>query len=651
MKILKVFRRYNHVLLMVFMSLLLITFLIPQSVRGCGNQAGFNDPMGMAFGETFYQSDVQRASNDMEIVYSLGLAQFRIEPVNSFLLMEEARRLGVRVSRDHIKEELAAGPAGGQVSAVAARMGRSVDSVYDAIGRFAAFNMAAQWQLEPAALDSLPRTEVAYRDQTQEAVVQLSVIPNDAFLAQVAEPTEEEIKAHFDQGKDRITAHDDDGFKFGYRYSDRVAIEYLTVDPAKIKNDIRVSSREAQEHYDQNPTKYYDTVPRLVTPPSSQPSAPRFERRKLTFEEARERVKNDKRELKAAEAAQRLMNDVKRAAHGPWANAGMGEDKYLIVPAGVADISFEGLRERFSRKQQVERKYPVEYHKIELLDLEGLQQLDDISRAQASGSRGVGASFATMALRVKGLATIAEGDSVKGLNPMEPSELLMINKTALGQPSRPYQAFIFRVIQIAPAAPPASVDEVRDQVIEDLKLMSAHKIAKGHAERMLSAAQADGLRAAVAAESELRQLLLDAETAAGEEAGGTVPFDKKYADGFEPFKPTGKLTRRSFFDARVGTAGPLPEKVFELADQPAPEGGRRVAAVQLISSHKWVLVELEEVKPLYQEGFDRHLVRSSQQPFKIETYLFQSDWFKSDNIRARTRYEPPPRNDQPAPSR
>ncbi len=90
--------------------------------------------------------------------------------------------------------------------------------------------------------------------------------------------------------------------------------------------------------------------------------------------------------------------------------------------------------------------------------------------------------------------------------------------------------------------------------------------------------------------------------------------------------------------------------MFELADQPAPEGGRRVALVQLISGRKWVLVELEQVKPLYQEGFDRHLVRSVQQPFKIETYLFRSDWFNSDNIRARTGYEPPVRDDASAPS-
>ena len=491
----------------------------------------------------------------------------------------------------------------------------------------------------------MPRTEVAYRDQTQEAVVQLCVIASDAFLAQVGDPTEAEITAQFELGKDRATAHDDDGgFKFGYRYYDRVAIEYLTVDPDKIKNDIRVSSREAQEYYDQNPTKYYDTVPRLVTPVSSQPAPPRFERRKLTFEEARERVKSDKRELKASEAAQRLMNEVKRAAHKPWASTGMGEDSYLIVPEGAADISFEELRERFSRK------HAVEYHKTGLLDLEDLQQLDDIGRAQMSAARGAGAFFASLALRVKGLATIGEGDSVKGLNPMEPSELLMINKTTFGQPSRPYQAFIFRVIQIAPAAAPASVDDVREQVIEDLKLKKAHEIAKGHAERLLSAAQAGGLQAAVEGESEWKQLLLDAQSAAGEEAGGTVPFDKEYADNFEPFKPSGRLTRRSFFDARVGTAGPLAEKTFELAEQPAPEGGRRVAAVQLTSGRKWVLVELEEVKPLYQKGFDRHLVRSSQQPFKIETYLFQGDWFASDNIRARTGYEPPPRDDPSAAS-
>ena len=134
MKILKVFRRYNHVLLMVFMSLLLITFLIPQTLRGCGNQANFNESMGTAFGETFDQRDVSLANADMRVVYALRLAQSGFDPIDTFLLMDEARRLGVRVSRERVKEILASSPAGEQVAAVAADLRRSVDSVYDAVG-------------------------------------------------------------------------------------------------------------------------------------------------------------------------------------------------------------------------------------------------------------------------------------------------------------------------------------------------------------------------------------------------------------------------------------------------------------------------------------------------------------------------------------
>ncbi len=315
MKILKIFRRYNHILLMVFMSLLLITFLIPQTVRGCGNQRGLNDAMGTAFGKTIFQDDLRRISADMRAVAQLGMPLPADNPIDNYLLREEARRLGIRVGRDTVKQAVASGPAAQRLNAVASRPNRSVDSLDDAIGDSMAVSLAFNVQCV-AMISTQPRVEVAYRDQNEQAIVKLSVISSDAFLDQVADPTEEEIAALFQEGKDRETSHEDDVFKFGYRYDDRVAIEYLTVDPAKIKDSVRVRDKEAREHYEKNKTRYVDTVPRLL--PSSQPNRPRNRRRQLSFEEARERVKREKREIKAAEVAQRLVNEIKRAADRPW---------------------------------------------------------------------------------------------------------------------------------------------------------------------------------------------------------------------------------------------------------------------------------------------------------------------------------------------
>ena len=635
MKILKVFRRYNHILLMVFMSLLLITFLIPQTLRGCGDQRGLNDAVGTAFGKTIFQNDLRRTAVDMEAVGQLGVPLPADNRLDNYLLMEEARRLGIRLGRDTVKQSFASSPAAERLSDVASRQNRSVDSLYDALGDSMAVDYAFRLQFE-AMISTQPRVEVAYRDQNEQAIVKLSVISSDAFLEQAAEPTEREIAALFEEGKDRETSHEDDVFKFGYRYDDRVAIEYLTVDPAKIKDSLRVRDKEAREHYEQNKTRYVDTVPRLL--PSSQPTRPRFERRQLSFEEARQRVKRDKREIKAAEVAQRLMNEIKRAADRPWATTGMGDDDYLIVPDGAADVSFEELRDRFSQS------YEVEYHKTELLDALGLRDLSNIGRARATGSRGLGASFENLALRVKGLATLGSGGAAQGLNPFEPSDVIMTQQF-VGGVRGPYQAFLFRIIEVAPAAPPAAVDAVRDKVIEDIKLMKAHDIAKGHAEQLLSAAKTSGLAAAVEG-SPLKQILLDAQTAAGETAGGTVPFGKKYADALEPFTPTQRLTRNSFsVDARVGAAGPLPEKVFEIARQPVSPEGRRLGLVQLVIARKWVLVELEEIKPIYQGEFDRRRQSLAAQNLRFESFVFRSDWINSDNIRLRTGFQPPQQAD------
>ena len=112
----------------------------------------------------------------------------------------------------------------------------------------------------------------------------------------------------------------------------------------------------------------------------------------------------------------------------------------------------------------------------------------------------------------------------------------------------------------------------------------------------------------------------------------------------------GVIAGASVWGAQLVKVVPLILKgeVYEQAmssEGPAPAGGHRVTLVQMVTGRKWVVAELEKVKPLYQNNFDRQRDAPTQRSFQIDAMRFQIDWFDSDNIRARTHYVPPQSDD------
>ena len=76
MKLAKFFRNNSRTLLMVFMSLLLVTFLIPQTVQSLsGRDAGLNRRWGEAFGKKITDRDLQNVYADAQLLYRAGLLQ------------------------------------------------------------------------------------------------------------------------------------------------------------------------------------------------------------------------------------------------------------------------------------------------------------------------------------------------------------------------------------------------------------------------------------------------------------------------------------------------------------------------------------------------------------------------------------------------
>ena len=326
MKFNKFIRNNSRTLLMVFMSLLLVAFLIPNTIQGVSDaDRQYRFKLGQAFGREITTADLTQAESDIRVVSYAGLERGLTQgaALGFYLLSKEAERAGVRVGREEVKAFLVDLARQGdttwqqpdeRLKFIQQATRRSYDQIYDAIGRWLAVDRLAQFQAG-GVIDTLPRQELAYRNTTQEAAAQVAVLNDKAFLSQVPEPTEEELLAFFDECKGRKTAHTTKELVFGYLLPDRVQVQYLTVDPQQIKSQITVQAAQVRRFFEENAQRYTKPDP-LASPPAAGGQVPQVP---MTFEEARDRVREDYREARALELAQTAVNEIYHEARRAWA--------------------------------------------------------------------------------------------------------------------------------------------------------------------------------------------------------------------------------------------------------------------------------------------------------------------------------------------
>jgi hypothetical protein len=634
MHLTKAFRKYSRPLLMVIMSLLLVAFLLQDILSGARSvRGGYNEKIGEAFGEPVYSHDLERSRNDVNVANDVGIGISTRTPddyVDVYLLTEEARRSGVRVGTDRVKAVLEdMGVTDAQLRRIQDVKHLSYERIYESIGRILAVLELARLQANGVGV-SFPQLEVEYRDREQSAIAKLSALEAKAFLASVPQPTDEELLAFFEECKDRTTKHEEDKLQFGYKLPDRVQIEYLTVDPAKLLDQIQIKEPDARRFFDEHRSSYYTEVPNFGPQPDEEGQPPRPTRVFMEYEQAREKVRNDFRQLKARELAQSIVNDVQREAHRPWASSPPGADKYRPAPA-VPAPSFEELEQKFSVES------PVEYHKTELVDRAELAKEPGIGRAFYSEGP-LRIAVAELAFRVNGLFTPGEKDPKPVLNVLEPSDVVSLVQTdPTLRRQVPVQSYVFRVIRAVPSAPPESIDEVREKLIEDWKSAKAYEITVANAQKLADRAREVGLSAAVEESTELREILSAAD-AAGAPETEAAPATGAYMKALGPQE--GSVTRTAPFVRGVGPVGRLAKELFALADTPA--GGtapaHRVAWAPLAVQQRCVVGELVEVKPIYATTFEATRSSRAEVALTREESEVRQRWLSSENVRQRAHY-------------
>ncbi len=628
---LKFFRRYMPYILAVIVAVLMVAFLIQPTLSIFMPSPG-DEPVGHLDGQELTRVELQRAAFELDALSSLSQSMAMPlleppgidEPLQWLLAMKEARSLGVSASqyevelllahidRFHAKEGL------GRVrvaelakryrvaAAVVAQVvrqrlvyqkylglvsGLDYPSLIEQMDFYKlATQMAAAGYSEGVmhavlSMQGLPRLSDPLRrrlilDQRSTAQIRAVVVDCDRYLHRVeGDPTQEQLRALFEQYKDDLPgAGRPDGL--GYRYPDRVKIEYLTVPFDRVLAHFpadAIDEADAMDYYDQHPQEFQAAPePTPDDEPAANPDPPI-----QPYAQVRDQIKQRLRRQRANE----LSNREVKAAQSLLLDEARGLESvngYYVVPPGWKPKSFDEVADELERQHGLR----PEVHTIDnrWLTAADLVALPRIGRSVLVGRRPV--PF------LQYVGSAKEFASAQRKNPLMSLRLqAMIPSSVLESPQH-RDRHLFRLLEVQPSHTPDSWQQVRDQLTRDARRLAAYERLKQDTSMWADRAHNEGLDGLAGAleSSVIRPRPFARRQPRGQ--GMAFVLDTPLVEG-------------------IGRNEVLVESVFELADRVLEAGGvdqtpreQTVTAVALDAAQKLVLVELEAVSPLTQKAFN-----------------------------------------------
>ncbi len=492
---LKFLRRYNKIILAVGGVLLMVVFLVPQAMQNLGQSASTFVIATLASGEEITEADLQEAGRELDV----------LDGVNALpLLQTSGREHWLLLSREAERGGFVGGPQDGRVflrtlaeglvqyqmntmfnpNITGEQFAQQVAATLELLERRRA-GMIGPSQTEDfvdqtlAKAHGVIRMYNAYlassqlsdlesmrilRDYFDEVEIEHAIVKPDRWIPDAPEPAEEEILAHFEKYKNDLPGRGEHGF--GYMIEPAVAIERIQIDRSAIEDAVVIDPVDASVFWRSN--------------------RPRFPKE---FAEERARVEKELRTQKANEAmtaAQEIaLREMTRERQG------LKEDgRFKVLPDGWAGPSYQAIADdinaRLAQMLGTEGAFANVRQPTSLFTPDAASIVlsnDEILNSQA-------------AIGPNPVPFLAFAFSVREVNPASPLGL----QKGLTAPTTTRSAggdiFFFRVTNARPQAPPQSVDQVRSEIVEDLRRLWAFNHLSANAEQFRQEAVADFYRAA-----------------------------------------------------------------------------------------------------------------------------------------------------------
>lgn len=505
---LKFFRKYNKWILVVGGCLLMVAFLIEGTLGGGGPGDNLGEVIGHAGDEPVTLGDSRRADAELAVLRAVNLPALigEDQPLRWTLMQIDAKRMGLDASQYEAMEVLLSmGVDEARIAELAQQLQVSQQFVRDAVRHWVTAQhyqdlvlgrgfmpMAQRLQLnrEAAQMYSLalalgeqgqmyalqaltildvargrPRlSEPMVQRLTQDrlATVQFTglVAPAGKALPEVGEPEPARVQALYEEFKDKLpNRQNEPGLPFGYRTPDRVRFEVLAVPLRTIEQTVLVDEAEAIEYYEANRSQF--------RAPASQGQRDLLDTTFLPYSEVRDRVMDRLRGQKAEALADRAIK-LARAMLLDQARTLPEEGGYRVIPQGWQPMPLTEVAHKLETDPALNVKAVVQSYGERWFDRRELTREPGIGNASTQGRRPI--AFADYALSTK---EIAPADST----------LASMTRLQVGLPSLPLigldgTRYLFRLTAAEPSASPRSLDAVREQVVNDARLLAAYELLK-----------------------------------------------------------------------------------------------------------------------------------------------------------------------------
>jgi hypothetical protein len=450
---LKIFRMYMKYILPVAACGLMLIFVLEGSLM---TLFGGGDPRQEVVGNDktgpIRAADLGSAQSDLQVLQRMGLPVAiggNDDPALLWtLLQRDAARLGLGSSsaevsqaiRDMQLDDATIGKLADDAGATPAYI-RQVIGDFLTYLRYARL-MTGQPRLSEAAMRRLMHELLA---KVQITAVQVSA---SQYADKVGEPTEAQINALFDEYKGDLPS-ESEPYGFGYKYPDRIKFEMLIIPGDKLLEKVRAERQvreiDAVEYYEQNKAQF--TRDGEVAP----------------YEGAvREQILAELRAAKAMALAKRMYQDAQDQLYQQYRQYDLVEG-YRDLPADFTPMALgevaEALQKRYDILPLIRRYDEAWRSDIEVMVVPYM----------------LGAQTATD----QPYSAIEYLFSARAFKPETTNPLSALRLQAK-LPSLPIEfrdgsLLMVRLLDTSPEHEPASLDEVRDEVVADARSKAAYE--------------------------------------------------------------------------------------------------------------------------------------------------------------------------------
>ncbi|MCC6425040.1 MAG: hypothetical protein IT447_16320 [Phycisphaerales bacterium] len=633
----------NQKKLMAFLGVgLMIVFILPSTFTG----GGPGDPVvGYIGDETIRARESQEGRMELDLLsrcYTYlrqdqpmpllarlsptAPQEFRDHPEMFFLMLREARKMGVQVSKDQLGNTLQ-----NQVISLD-RLEPNDPRLVRAVNDFLMIENAFE-RIAATIKISHPLQSYTLAEQYQSIKVQLVEYDAKEFADKIAAPTTQQVDEQFAKYADLPAGRVDaktDPFGFGYRYPDRVKLQYIAIPAVSVRQAVDLSrdeytwKKDAYKYYVEHQGEFATTQPAtqpttnpLTLGAGAAPVTPTTGPTTRPFDEVFGEIRTKLSAQEADKLQKRIADRIAGTLGSDWLNYNKSQSANESAQSslGVPYPTFEYL-------QQLAAQIQKEFNVLPQIT----QNADDyLTQTQLAALAGIGtatdgkANAVTYAFqKAVPFAPQSQQKSSDLLQLLQPSPIL---HDASGD------AYLFRLTAAQPSHRPGDKSEVKDQIIADLHQMEGYQLAKKSAEQLLQSANQSAS-------------LQSAATASGRNVIQTGEFRNRAMEPIENYPISGP-SKAAFLD-----------QVFKLLIDAARGADHPRRLIELPQSGKVLVAQLDSVKADWPEQSVFFVELSVEGQLRAELRQnLQVQWFDWKSLVTRLNYKPAQPTEEPTPQR